>query len=289
MIIGVPKTAQLDYLNAAAKAAANSPNKSRYWFSIDQEGDKVAGTLGALSTLPTPNRVFGTGISACAPGSYQQAVTIAAVNERAGASALTYVWTVDKESSMISYLQAGARGVMTNYPGRLVQLVRGRGTRLVSVGQGLPTPTNKSIKTSLGSCDCDYHPGGCSISKPAPPNQACKCSYKGAWTCGASVVSCRDPSSPQCRRPDKSIQACAQGGGDCGGYQNASCDCSYSSGGCTIVKSAPALTACKCIYKGAWTCGGQVVQCRNEQASECRSPGKGKSSCLMGGGDCGGY
>jgi hypothetical protein len=289
VIVGVPKVAQLDYLRAAAQAANASPNRSRYWFSIDQEGDKVASTLGALATLPTRNRAFGTGISACVPGAYHSAITRAAANERAGASALTYVWTIDKASSMVAYLQAGARGIMTNHPGRLARLAAERGMRLVSAGSGLTPASSDRVTANLGSCDCDYHPGGCAISRAAPANQACQCTYKGAWTCGGRLVACRDPRSPQCLRPDTSIQACAQGGGDCGGYQNATCDCDYSRGGCTISKAAPVTTACKCTYRGAWTCRGQVVQCKDERARECRSPGTDKASCLLGGGDCGGY
>ena len=69
------------------------------------------------------------------------------------------------------------------------------------------------------ACDCDYHSGGCSISKPATPGNACKCSYKGFYTCKGSQTGCRDASSKYCKRPDTSIQSCFQGGGDCGGYQ----------------------------------------------------------------------
>ena len=68
------------------------------------------------------------------------------------------------------------------------------------------------------ACDCDYHSGGCSISSAASPGSACRCSYKGFYTCSGSEAGCRDSESQYCKNPDKSIQSCFLGGGDCGGY-----------------------------------------------------------------------
>ena len=141
---------------------------------------------------------------------------------------------------------------------------------------------------SAPSCDCDYHAGGCTISKPAPEGMACKCSYDYGWTCSGSVVTCSGTTSPFCQTPDKSIGSCSQGGGDCGGYKD-SCDCDYHAGGCTISSVAPGGTACHCSYKGAWTCGGSVTKCRDSTAQNCITPDKSVSSCNQGGGDCGGY
>ena len=67
-------------------------------------------------------------------------------------------------------------------------------------------------------CDCDFHAGGCPISEAAPEGKACKCVYKGGFTCGGDVVSCGNPASPKCAAPDKSVASCTMGGGDCGGY-----------------------------------------------------------------------
>merc|ERR1712133_235511 len=36
---------------------------------------------------------------------------------------------------------------------------------------------------SANYCDCDYHPGGCTISQAPPEGWKCKCRYKGFWTC----------------------------------------------------------------------------------------------------------
>ena len=138
------------------------------------------------------------------------------------------------------------------------------------------------------SCDCNYHKGGCSISKSAPVNTACKCIYKGGWTCGGMVAHCLIPTADRCTSPDKSIQSCTLGGGDCKGYKT-TCDCKYARGGCYISKAPPATTACKCRYKGGWTCGGSVIPCRHYTSPDCIRPNKSKSTCLLGGGDCGGY
>ena len=73
------------------------------------------------------------------------------------------------------------------------------------------------VAVSLG-CDCDYHSGGCQVSSSAPENFACYCSYKGFYTCGGSIVGCKNPGSPYCQRPDLTYPSCLQGGGDCGGY-----------------------------------------------------------------------
>ena len=71
---------------------------------------------------------------------------------------------------------------------------------------------------SVMACDCNYHSGGCSISKPASPGNACKCSYKGFWSCAGSQTGCSDPSSHYCHNPDTSIQSCFLSGDYCEGY-----------------------------------------------------------------------
>ncbi len=68
------------------------------------------------------------------------------------------------------------------------------------------------------SCGCNYHAGGCQIAQTAPSGFACHCSYKGFFTCGGSIVGCRDDNSYHCQNPDMSFHSCLQGGGDCDGY-----------------------------------------------------------------------
>jgi len=70
---------------------------------------------------------------------------------------------------------------------------------------------------SQQKCDCNYHPGGCMISWPAPSGKACKCEYNFLWTCGGSLVTC-DYSNTKCANPDASKAACLLGRGDCGAY-----------------------------------------------------------------------
>merc|ERR1712183_428858 len=67
------------------------------------------------------------------------------------------------------------------------------------------------------------------------------------------------------------------------------CDCNYHSGGCLISSTAPPGLACRCVYRGFWTCSGTVVGCVDEQHIKCLNPGYDKASCLQGSGNCGAY
>lgn len=139
------------------------------------------------------------------------------------------------------------------------------------------------------SCDCQYSWGGCTVYDPAPAGYACQCSYDEFWMCSGTITSCRDPHSEFCSAPDTSIFSCLQGKGDCGGYTDYTCECSYGKGGCTITKPAPPGTACRCDYEGAWTCSGTIVTCKNDQAVDCLEPSTSIGSCVQGGGECGAY
>lgn len=68
------------------------------------------------------------------------------------------------------------------------------------------------------ACDCDYHPGGCTISKAAAKGNKCKCRYKGAWTCDGLELQCNAREMSLCVDNCKSQECCSIGGGDCGGY-----------------------------------------------------------------------
>lgn len=292
VVIGAPYLAQYKYIESAAKAAQNNQYKDRFYFTIDGEGDNASGVLDKLVTLPSNNRVYGTGISACSPASYHGAILTGVSNKNAGVVGLVYIWTLDRDSSIDGYILNGATGVMTNYPSSAVEAAARHGLALAQPGvpNQIPAATsNKVVKAPTLACDCDYSPGGCKISSQAPAGWACDCSYKGAWTCGGSVVACRDDSNPKCKAPDRSLESCLQGGGDCDGYKDYTCDCDYSSGGCKISKAAPANTACDCSYKGAWTCGGTIVACGDESSPKCKAPDKSLAACLQGQGDCGGY
>ncbi|MBI3073476.1 MAG: hypothetical protein HYY84_15300 [Deltaproteobacteria bacterium] len=290
VIISAAHTDVMAYVQSAVTTANASSNKARIFFAYDQVGGEAEDAVCALRTLmllPTSNRAFGTGIAACASGNYRRAVEQAARNQSAGVIGFVYAWTLDDRDPMRSYIDHGAQGIMTNVPRNLVAVAREKGLTLARPSDPIPAATSNEVRGSANcSCDCDYHPGGCVVSRPAPRGRACKCSYKGAWTCGGSLANCRDLSSPRCKNPDTSVASCVQGGGDCDGYKKATCDCNYERGGCYISKVAPKGTACKCKYKGAWTCGGSVVKCNNPTSPKCANPDASKASCLLGGGDC---
>ena len=291
VIVGTPKLNTYSYLQGAV-ALANTYNglKDRIFFTVDMEKNNIVATLQKLHTLPTKNIVYGTGISACGLRSSikDSTVQLAFINKVKGVAGLAYIWTIDKTSSMRHYLPH-VQGIMTNYPGDLYEVLMKAGIQLATKSSTIPATTSSGVITSTSgySCDCDYHPGGCSISRAAPSGMACKCFYKWFWTCGGTVVQCRDPSSNVCRNPDESVSSCTQGSGDCEGYKT--CDCDYHPGGCTISRASPPNTACRCVYKGAWTCRGEVTWCKNKASPLCTHPDTSVYSCILGGGDCSGY
>merc|ERR1719150_814578 len=72
------------------------------------------------------------------------------------------------------------------------------------------------------------------------------------------------------------------------------CDCQYFSGGCRITRAltCPFLGcnyACRCYYRGFWTCSGKAVWCNDALVGSCGHPGTSYEHCVLGGGDCGGY
>ncbi|KZS16633.1 Uncharacterized protein APZ42_017240 [Daphnia magna] len=54
--------------------------------------------------------------------------------------------------------------------------------------------------------------------RPARPGMACKCVYRGFWTCEGRTIGCSDQNHHLCRNPNTSKEACHFGNGDCGGY-----------------------------------------------------------------------
>ncbi|XP_053404444.1 dermonecrotic toxin LdSicTox-alphaIB3b-like [Mercenaria mercenaria] len=291
VIIGSPELDTLPYLHAAVSAIEGSRYRNRVYFTIDLEKDNIVETLQKLHTLPTRNIVYGTGISACSPKQIKDStMQLAAANKAKGVTGLTYVWTIDEESTIEHNLQY-VQGVLSNYPGIVNEVLQENGIRLATQSSSIPPANSLDVITSLAGfdCDCNYHPGGCSISKPAPSGMACYCEYKGGWTCGGSVAQCLNPDSYYCDHPDYSVHSCLLGGGDCEGYKTATCDCDYHRGGCTISQAPPSNTACHCSYKGFWTCGGSIIRCKDFNSYYCKNPDYSIHTCYMGGGDCGGY
>jgi glycerophosphoryl diester phosphodiesterase len=214
VVIGTGKINTYDYIEAAVIAANKSSNRERYFFTFDQEGDNYYGVIAMLSRL-TNNRVYGTGISSCSPGTFYTGIKDGVAGKILRENGITYIWSIDKESSMRDYINLGVQAIMTNRVDLAKQVINSIGLKIAKPFDSIPVST-----TSLSSpdkCDCDYHKGGCTISWPAPSGKACKCKYKGFWTCGGSLVSC-NISHPKCASPDESKEACQLGKGDCGGY-----------------------------------------------------------------------
>ena len=79
-------------------------------------------------------------------------------------------------------------------------------------------PSNVGAVAVGGDCDCNYHTGGCRISSTAPSGFACRCVYRGFWTCTGTVVACQYDQHPKCLNPGYDKPSCLQGNGDCGSY-----------------------------------------------------------------------
>ena len=283
VIIGAPYINTYAYLNAAARRAKQSKYKGRYFFTIDGESKAFEKVVKTLRRLPTKNIVYGTGITSLAAATYYDQMDWAAYTRDRGGLGLTYIWTIDSRKSMVKYLRHGVDGIMTNRPSTLKKVIG----RLAKPGTPIPSATSSALGHG---CDCNYSKkGGCRISKAPPPGLACKCKYKGGWTCAGALTKCKKKNARHCRSPDKSRATCLQGSGDCGGYKKPSCDCNYARGGCRIVRPAPPGYACRCKYKGAWTCGGRVTRCKQKGAKVCKKPDRSKAACRQGQGDCGAY
>ena len=138
-------------------------------------------------------------------------------------------------------------------------------------------------------CSCGSNRRGCYISRPPPSNVGCKCIAMANRTCSGEVVICRDEDSLYCRHPDQSIRTCVQGGGNCNGYNDESCDCSYRGRGCYISRASPRCTACMCVLNSAGLCIGEINSCLDKKSKFCESPDTSIYSCLQGTGDCNGY
>ncbi|CAF5130794.1 unnamed protein product, partial [Rotaria sp. Silwood1] len=62
----------------------------------------------------TNNRVYGTGISSCVSGTYYTGISQSVAGKAAGHHGMNYIWTLDKESSMQTYIELGIQGIITN-------------------------------------------------------------------------------------------------------------------------------------------------------------------------------
>merc|ERR1712113_354931 len=74
------------------------------------------------------------------------------------------------------------------------------------------------------------------------------------------------------------------------------CDCKHYPGGCKISWPADDHKACKCHNNGWAHCWGEEIDCTHmgypwdvKMKEWCDQPDTSVQSCVLGGGDCGGY
>jgi hypothetical protein len=217
VIISTSKFDTYNYTQAAVKAANNSVNRERYFFTFDEEGDNYIDVMAMLSRL-TNNRVYSTGTSGCLPKNYDFALQASVAGRNIGENGLTLAWTTDVDVFMMKYIDLGVHGLLTNRISKAKQVVNLMGLTLAS--PSTPIPVSTVNVPFPNKCSCDYHNGGCMISWRAPSTKACKCiakNFLNLWFCEGSVVSC-DVSQPKCVNPDESKEACLLGQGNCNGY-----------------------------------------------------------------------
>ncbi|MEM7426106.1 MAG: hypothetical protein AAF441_08420 [Pseudomonadota bacterium] len=197
VIVGAAKLTASNYIGAAIKQAASSRYNRRIFFSFDQESSKVNNVLGELADLGTKNRAFGTGISACVPGSYYSAIRLANQNRSRGTHGMSYIWTVDKESTITKYLEAGAQGIMTNRPARALSIMKAKGLALAKPGQLLPVATSRpTAGLAVGArcnVDKDCTNGACARATAAK-NTAKRCCVSSQTTRFAGFDYCKQMS-----------------------------------------------------------------------------------------------
>jgi hypothetical protein len=145
VIISAAKLTSGGYLRAAAQALVGKPFAAKVFFSFDEERNKAVEVLTALRGLPSKARAFGTGISACLRWPLRKGIRTADLNRRSGSASLVYVWTLDRRRSMERYLDAGAQGIITNYPGRLHQVIKAQGGTLAKRSTLIPLATKDHI------------------------------------------------------------------------------------------------------------------------------------------------
>jgi hypothetical protein len=209
-----------DYLRGALQEATRSNYTDRYFYTIDNEGDHAYKVLDDSLQLRTNNIVYSTGITACLPIVFHDAIQYSLEKKTYAAVG---IWTIDQEYSMRSYLDIGVDFILTNRPKRAAQLIGSDNIPLP--GSALKEKLWDRVlisPVSFWKCDCSYFyrfiGGGCAITKMAPPNHVCSCFYKGAWSCGGETIQCPDVNDRFCQSPDSSEASCLLGGGDCNGY-----------------------------------------------------------------------
>ncbi|KAJ2987589.1 hypothetical protein HDV02_006045, partial [Globomyces sp. JEL0801] len=174
VIISGSEVKYFDYLKGALSVAKASKFVDQYFYTYDAEGRQYERVFSALKQLDTKNIAYSTGISACAPGTYEDAIK-GSISKNAYAG--IGIWTIDKESSMKDYVNYGVTSIMTNRIDNALAVVKAE--NLAKPGSALKVPGGPS-KDPQELCDCDYSKnGGCVLKATPPKGKACKCEYKG--------------------------------------------------------------------------------------------------------------
>ena len=141
--------ATVEFLKAGAVAANASRFSDQIYFAMDQVngGDAISAINTLATQVATRNRAYGAGLTSCAPGSFHKEIIYGAKNQGAHVTGLTYVWTLDSPATMQQYIDAGARGIMTNKPAVLRDLLASRGIRLAdNTYRPLKSASNVAVK-----------------------------------------------------------------------------------------------------------------------------------------------
>jgi hypothetical protein len=127
VIVSAPNTNSFPYIEAAAAAAAKSPNASSYYFGFDMERGPASDAIDKLKQLPgLPNLVYSTGITSCLSDTFYSEITGGVATQLTGVTSLTGIWTIDLQRSMLNYLQLGVRAIVTNRPDSLTEVIQQR-------------------------------------------------------------------------------------------------------------------------------------------------------------------
>lgn len=154
VIIGSSGFDTVPYLKSAIAGMKNSPYRSRTYFTID-EGDDIFATLRELSILPTRNIIFSYGSSVCFPYSIDRdTMQVAAEKKANGEIGMTYIWSVDRKSTMeenLPYVQ----GILSNHPSRVNEVLQEHGISLATQSSTIPPATYGRLSIA---CVCLLHP-----------------------------------------------------------------------------------------------------------------------------------
>jgi len=129
VIVGVDKAKHETYIRSAAATASTSPYRNRIYFSFDQNGESeedARKTIELLEKVAPGRAVYGNGISAYSDGDYKPAFAIGVAAEKDKKVRLNYIWTLDNRTPMATHIALGIRGIMTNNPKNLREILNTR-------------------------------------------------------------------------------------------------------------------------------------------------------------------